>query len=179
MKMMIILEGPDNSGKTTLAKYLAWELDMPYVPSEGPEKYPGEIDERILRYNKLQLPAIFDRYPIISHRIYWPIFHQKTGLVNQDLLDEWYKAQKFIIYCRAEPGRGMEGHISSSPVDQLEYIKSLGENYFKLVRAYDDWSLLESDYIYRIGSSMSRVGWIIAGIIYGDQSTNGPGKFIQ
>ena len=104
---MIICEGMDNSGKTTLAKYLAENLpNAKLVPTHGPVK-PEEVNT-ILRsigmavfYRK---PLIYDRFPIISEMVYGEILRNGSAfnaVYDCDLLLGWLKAcNPLIIYCR-------------------------------------------------------------------------------
>jgi thymidylate kinase len=75
--MHIILEGIDKSGKTTLAKYLSKELNMPIQKVSAPK-----IDPFIEYVNLLidtKIPTIFDRFHI-GEMVYGPIKRGKSQL---------------------------------------------------------------------------------------------------
>ncbi|TXF88402.1 ATP-binding protein [Neolewinella aurantiaca] len=55
--MTILVTGPESSGKTTLARDLAWALDGTYV-AEAARDY---LEERDGKYSETDLPAIWDR----------------------------------------------------------------------------------------------------------------------
>lgn len=67
---MIILEGMDASGKTSLADELLRHLSgYSVIHSGGPEKHPGEIIERV-RTLPRKGKFLLDRHPIISQHVY-------------------------------------------------------------------------------------------------------------
>ena len=72
---MILLEGMDPSGKSTLGDELLRYLNdnggngYSMIHSGGPEKYPGEIIERI-RTLPRSGKFILDRHPLISQHVY-------------------------------------------------------------------------------------------------------------
>jgi len=68
---MIVVEGVDNSGKSTLIKALQVVFpERPVQGSEGPPKYKGEMDERVARYIMQPANTIYDRHPCVSQPIY-------------------------------------------------------------------------------------------------------------
>jgi hypothetical protein len=76
---MILLEGPDGSGKTNLSKHLHERLGIQVAPrfatSEG-----GPVDELYMKmhadlrtWDTSYEPRIYDRHPLISELIYGPL----------------------------------------------------------------------------------------------------------
>lgn len=152
--MHIILEGPDNSGKSTLAQELSRQLNRPIVSSEGPEKYPGEVNERIERYSQIKVPVIFDRHPVISQPIYSMI--KQNTLPDEQLSKNFYNQPLVIIYCRANPNRGMNEHLIKAH-DTPEFVEKVTTQYKELVHAYDTWALEKAHLIYRIGDDVNNL----------------------
>ena len=158
---MIVFEGPDNAGKSTLANVLAKKHKFFVQGSEGPPK-PGEsINDRIRRYFDLQSRhprLLFDRHPCISQPIYSMLAGNPQS-VEQELLDKFYSLKPTIVYC--DPGdRGMEGHVEKPENDTAEHIKGVNEHYEELLGAYRRWALERATFIYRIsdgGHSASRL----------------------
>ena len=151
--MHIVLEGPDNAGKSTLAERLAAELKRQVIFSEGREKHPGEINERVKRYidTYRKTPVIFDRHPVVSQKIYSLV---KANTPVDHLLEvEFYNAFPLFVYCRAKPDKGMVGHIAKA-YDEADYLKTIEDTFPRLVKAYDDWALQHAHFIYRIGDNM-------------------------
>lgn len=147
----IVIEGVDNSGKSTLAARLASRLDLPVQGSEGPPHYPGEMNERIARYHSLPTQHIFDRHPVVSQAIYCTL---RTGLdpmgMDPALVKQFYASQHLFIYCDPA-GRGMSGHQYHEGVDTPEHLAQVNENYAQLLTLYRAWAIAHAHLIYRIG----------------------------
>lgn len=153
---MIVLEGPDGGGKSTLAKDLNGSFNYPVVSSEGPEKYDGEIDERIRRYADLyrhNKRVIFDRHPCVSQMAYALMNSQSTPAAS--LISAFYLNQPLLIYCRPNPGS--KRHTVSGEYDTPEYLKRVDDNYDQLMKWYDEWALHHAHYIYRVGDPVPPV----------------------
>lgn len=96
---MIVIEGMDNSGKTTLAKQLAKNRDYPYVHSPG-KSFTWDWIEKAL--NKEEI-VVYDRFPVISEQVYgsvlrnWNRFGSYKGQVIQR---KFINKEPLIIYCR-------------------------------------------------------------------------------
>ena len=151
---MIIVEGVDASGKSTLVKFLAQALRLPVQGSEGPPHYEGEMEKRIQRYSTLP-PTIFDRHPIISQSIYGSMrSHRDT--FDSKWHDWLYNEKKpFIIYC--DPGeRGLTGHVRNT-VDTDEHLEQVRISYDTLRLHYRNWAINRAHFFYRIGDDMNRV----------------------
>lgn len=150
--MKIILEGPDNAGKSTLAKYLADALDLPIVVSGGPSKWPGEVNDRSERFNKDHATAIYDRHPCISQNLYQEALTLDGERVLDHHVEAFYDQEPFIIYCRNI--QGADGHVLSEH-SSAEYFQLVQQNMTKLGQLYDAWALSKAQYVYRIGDSMA------------------------
>ena len=99
---MIVIEGPDGSGKTTLAYKLAEHTNWLYYHGGDPPKTKAEVDDRIYKMQSdARRPVIYDRCTLISEQIYGPIFRNKNHVDYPDsrLLD-LYSEGVTIIYCR-------------------------------------------------------------------------------
>lgn len=87
--MIVILEGPDNTGKSTFAEYLAKRFNTPIQHSPGPlnrdvlHKFMDEAFTRdIFSYKKLFL---FDRMPMFSEVVYGTSIRGNIVFSQQDL----------------------------------------------------------------------------------------------
>jgi energy-coupling factor transporter ATP-binding protein EcfA2 len=82
VNQVIILEGPDGSGKTTLAKLLAHQTGGRYV-HEGPPPVDGCVlqyyADKLLRYLRADRPVILDRFYLGEH-VYGPVSRDKDRL---------------------------------------------------------------------------------------------------
>ncbi len=160
--MDIILEGPDNAGKSTLAQILADELNMTVRHSGGPSKYPGEVNHRAQQYNTDMDSFIYDRHPCVSQNLYVAAFQNGGELIEEKHLINFYDNAPLIIYCRSLGDLG--GHVPSEHADE-EHDKKVAENYDRLCRLYDEWALKNAKLLYRIGDSIETVIDLIRGVI--------------
>jgi hypothetical protein len=97
---MIIVEGFDNSGKTTLIRSLSEKMQLPIQLSTGPITDEGLRDylDRFIRDDEVKL---YDRTPLISEAIYRPIRRPGTFVADQAwLLAMLMRMTPVIVYCR-------------------------------------------------------------------------------
>jgi hypothetical protein len=164
---LVIFEGPDGGGKSTLINYIMEHMVVDNcIVSEGPERFPGEINERIRRYHSVveryqqspsRSPMLFDRHPCISQPIYGLIHDQASPTAL--LVEQLYTFKPFIIYCRP---MGEPNHTQSDAAwDTPEFLANVDLNFDKLVGDYDAWSLRYANLTYRIGDPMDRIVNII------------------
>lgn len=159
--MMIVLEGPDGGGKSTLAQTLLRELGLTYVPSEGPARAEGEIDRRIERYFLMKGDLLFDRHPCISQLAYRVVHDQPAP--QGFLIDKFYKLKPILIYCRPHSS---SNHQASGEWDTPEYLAAVDKNFGALMEWYDQWAVRRARYIYRIGDSIPQLVHCLKGEIY-------------
>lgn len=84
---MIILEGPDGSGKTNLSRHLherlGLEINPRMVTSEGGPNEATlyrQMHDDLLTWDKSVEPRIYDRHPLISEFIYGPIVRGRMSV---------------------------------------------------------------------------------------------------
>lgn len=151
--MQIIIEGPDNSGKSTLASELSARTGLPVYRSEGKPKHKGEINERIrTKYAALGDNIILDRHPCISEPIYGT-FRTTYDPVDPKLIQEFYASRPFIIYCR---GRDLTGHIVKDH-DTPEHVEMVETHHFNICSIYDQWALQHANMVFRIGDPVGAI----------------------
>lgn len=152
--MFVVLEGIDNSGKSTLAIELQKVFRVGIQRSEGPPKYPGEMDERLERYSQYS-SCIFDRHPCVSQVIYGMMRGEID--FNQDLyVPRFYDAEPFLIYC--DPlGRRMHGHQERIEVDTPKHVSFIDDNYDSLLFEYRAWAIAHAHWVYRIGDPIEHL----------------------
>lgn len=145
---MIVLEGPDGAGKSTLAKQLSAALNVPIHHSGGPPKSEMEIIERQkamidnLRNKELM---IYDRVPCISDPIYGKYI--RGGSPFQGVHDPLARTMRAflifpIIYCRPvnqaifnAMATRVEEAKAYKPEDHKEGVK---KHVFEIIAQYDD-----------------------------------------
>lgn len=146
--MIIVLEGCDASGKSTLSRVLADRLHWPVIPSEGPPKWPGEMNERVERYSEMD-NVIFDRHPCVSQPIYGGIISRARDTIDHKWIQQFNAKLPFFVLCRPN-NRGFDAHVANEGEDP-EHLKSVAEKYNRLCEAYDNWGLQNAQIIYNIG----------------------------
>jgi hypothetical protein len=147
---MIVIEGMDNSGKSTLglgvAEYMGWAIQE----SEGPPRSDEEINERVDRYARLE-QFIFVRHPVSSNAIYGQV-RSEGDPITLDRQLAFYDAKPILIYCDAG-SRGLTSHVVKEH-DTEKHLQDITENYNKLLALYRTWAAEHASFIYRIGDDM-------------------------
>lgn len=142
---MIVLEGPDGGGKSTLAHRLSEVLNWPVVKSKGPPADQEELLARIDAYRKMGPYIIFDRHPIVSNTIYGKVSMRPE--IPKFMIDQFYFGHGFLIYVRStSPKRATADRAFDTP----EHVNMYKENYQTLVDYYDEWAVHHANYIYRM-----------------------------
>ena len=157
----IVLEGPDNGGKSTLARYLATRLHIPILHSGGPEKEPGEINNRVRTFLDMRQLHIFDRHACISQEIYRKIRNTNNGAVDPTLIAEFYASRPLLIYCRPLTEELGKGHIVKSDHDTEQHLVEIKDNYQRLLVMYDAWASQHVSLIYRIGDDYDNIAGFV------------------
>lgn len=141
---MLIVEGPDGAGKTTLIKDIvkqlqSWTTALSVKEPVKVIKSPGPLGEGLFEWavNALSRaiePVVFDRFPLFSEIVYGPILRRKL-LMNRTQFDElktllidW---NPLVVYCRPPTSTLTE---SSKTEEQMEGV--LG-NLKQIINNYD------------------------------------------
>lgn len=106
---MIIVEGPDGAGKTTLVDHLSKKYDIP-VAERVVDKDTKPIDTDLKLWTEKNLKAglqwkIFDRHRLISEPIYSACMNRKTHAGFDDIgwltgrMIDFTRIHAFIVYC--------------------------------------------------------------------------------
>jgi len=104
---MVIVEGPDGSGKTTLCKKLCKDLDLPYMRYEGLSSSQGPQDAGIIQWWDQHLSAeteaVFDRCFYISERLYQPVTAGRPLMATPRQMEagihDLWVADPVLIFC--------------------------------------------------------------------------------
>jgi thymidylate kinase len=145
--MNVIIEGPDNSGKSTLARAISERINWPIWEKEGKPPTFEDTVKKIERYLR-EIPQegiIIDRHPIVSQMVYGSTV-RKDPQVPRELMREFSAQRHLIIYARCIH-LGLQGH-KASPTDTPEHLEQLREKYVKILTAYDFWALRCAHIIY-------------------------------
>ena len=158
--MNLIIEGPDNSGKSTLAGYLSRVLKMPVIEGKGPPKSVDEINQRVISYSQYK-GVIFDRHPAISNQIY-DLARGCKPQIRPDILQEYFfkDENKIMIFCRGD--RSLDTHVVKEG-ESPEHIEMVHKNHRMLCDLYDAWALHHADILYdKHRSSMQSIAKMVA-----------------
>lgn len=140
--MIIILEGPDNAGKSTLGQKLSDCLGIDLVHPGGPPKNIVEVIARCQEQSNVfqlstEVDFIFDRVTCISDQIYRgrPEFDRVFGVYQGQL-----KIAKnvIIIYCRPSDTRvkNFDDHVQKDHEDAA-VVQHAKDNVDRVVDEYD------------------------------------------
>ncbi len=148
---MIILEGADRSGKTTLGKKLSEKLGLRYVHPGGRPKTENErlynLSEQFLCAHIRHNPMIYDRVTCISDPIYRKDLMNPLAKVFRDAMMNI--PYTFLIYCRppdAELAKILDTKVTEH--DTEEHLLSVKENWKSIVDDYDSTLLDLSHAVY-------------------------------
>jgi len=130
---MIIIEGPDNSGKSTLGAYLQKNLQVPLVHSIKPDpawNFSQALEQSIMQLLPQRL--IRDRTYAISEYVYGPICRGGSALgpMHQKALENLMHYGHLIIYCRP-PDNVI---LNNGDREQMEGVV---ENHLAIIHRYD------------------------------------------
>lgn len=134
---MIILEGPDGSGKTTLGRRLSELHGLPLVKRGKQDAYLWVMSE--LSSWTLSGLKIYDRFALVSEYIYGPL--RRDGIQTEFELEfsptgqmmERFIQDSLIIYCRPPAERiALNVGRTAQPVD-------IGPITSRVIVAYDEW----------------------------------------
>lgn len=133
---MIILEGPDNSGKSTLGQKLARLLCVNVEHSVRPDK--SLTPEQCLEYSADQLrdrPVILDRVFALSEFVYSTVLRSgpQTGLKTPDLMRQLTEKPVILIYCRPGFGRIICQNGRTQMAGVVENLESITTMYDQVI----------------------------------------------
>lgn len=151
--MAIIIEGMDNSGKSTLGAAVGAYMSLLVQESEGPPLSDDEINARVDKYELMQ-DRVFVRHPVISNAIYGKFRPEGNPItLGREML--FYEQKHIIVYCDAGT-RGFDGHILKDH-DTEVHQKLLRQKQEELLKEYRLWAAQKAHFIYRIGDDMDQL----------------------
>ena len=160
--MNIILEGPDNGGKSTLALALRDATGMPIKDKEGRPKTWHLLLEKLRKYEAVD-GMIIDRHPIITQSVYG--FLRNDPEIPDEFMDTFFKRQDLIIYCRALRTDPLDTH-EPSPTDDEAHLKMVEEQYGTVLRVYDSWAVQSANITYRQYDQTPMIIAMVKGILH-------------
>lgn len=144
--MMIIVEGIDGSGKTTLVEYLAGRFNLQVDKSPGPVefgRYRDWIDSTIRR-EKAGEKWIYDRHAFFSEQVYSILRKENNHRVNSSVTISQMRAlincNPTVIYCRPFEETILNGLLDREQMDGVpDYWEELLHRYDVLMREMEQY----------------------------------------
>ena len=141
MPRMIIAEGPDGAGKSTLVERLEKDLGRRVIHSGGPPANIAEWRSKIaLVVANQRSPVIFDRVPHISEQVYNQLYPERPAFDPPYFLtNELIALRPVVVYCRLPSVTAMMNSMefklkAHKPQDHIDRVLA---NYPRLVETYD------------------------------------------
>jgi len=147
---MIIIEGVDNTGKTTLTRLLAKDLGLEVIQSPSHLRGCADmyrwVDDEIAK--QPLYPAIYDRFPLISEMVYGPILRGSTPKLSSKYNGWAQDANVLFIYCRPPLHKILEWGNREQMDGVKEHVKLLVRRYDKVMLNYKTrgWGVVRYDY---------------------------------
>lgn len=133
---MIIVEGIDGSGKTTLAKRLAKDLGIKRYHFKGPPKSLREFKSWCTQTSvNLHKPTVHDRVPFISEPMYARIKSHDPFITLEETRFALATAPIVLIYCRPENAFLHR----PDPSEDSEYLRRLQTHWADILADYDSF----------------------------------------
>jgi hypothetical protein len=137
---MIIVEGMDNTGKTTLVTLLAKEFNLRV--RKTPQEYITD-PVKLLDWTNAELEyvdnvaSIYDRFPLISEEVYGPIIRGSNVFQGRPEFQGWAdKHSALIIYCRPSLERILDFKDREQMTGVLTHAKGLISEYDRVIYLY-------------------------------------------
>lgn len=149
---MIIVEGPDNSGKSTLIQQIKKDFGINEIPrmAHGPANGSKDLWDRTYQIIDAATKAkshriIIDRFTLIGEDIYGPILRHVNlwDKMPQEKIKFWKATNlldPFIIYCRPpeEVIMDMKNHVIKV-YDTPEHVRRVNQKQELIIHAYDNY----------------------------------------
>lgn len=136
---MLIVEGPDNAGKSTLIRMFETEFNLPSFHAGGPPKSSEDIlKRRAAAYRNCLKRIIQDRNYFISDIVYGSVLRKDPCYQNFSLMLKMLQLKPLVIYCRPSMQHLMQiGDHKAKAHETQEHVDKVKENQKELVWHYD------------------------------------------
>ena len=138
---IIIFEGMDGAGKSTLIQQLHNQLGYPIFQSGGPKT----VEQMQTKLNELENLAfedtfyLCDRVPFVSELIYSAAFGRLPIMPMDHLMAYWDLPMK-IVYCHTDPTTSLVNMVRTFKAHKpIEHLKMVEENYSKIKFWYEHY----------------------------------------
>lgn len=145
---MIIIEGFDCAGKTTLAHALSNMLNVPMHQLGGPTRDEADVEACLIKcLTRMRQRCVQDRVTHISESVYSMLTNPKKAVIALNSIREVTHAE-LIIYCRP-PTEFLLSELTKHQMkegDTLEHCQTIVDGAPTLIRLYDSMMTMASYY---------------------------------
>lgn len=137
---MIVVEGMDNSGKTTLVRQISSRFNLPIQPSLGPPT-PVKALEILSDFMVARGLKVYDRLVAFSDTVYGPPIRGRvvTDPIQWTWIYRVLRQKPFIIYCRPPEDRILNFGDREQMDGVVEKAKALLGSYDALFQSIEDF----------------------------------------
>ena len=137
---MIVVEGMDNSGKTTLVQQISSRFNIQIQPSLGPPT-PEKAFQILTEFILARDLRVYDRLVAFSDTVYGPPLRQRvvTDPTQWTWIHRILRTQPFIIYCRPPTERVLDFGDRGQMDGVVARAKQLLRGYDSLFNSLEDF----------------------------------------
>ena len=139
--MLIVLEGPDGNGKSTLIQQLYEDFGIPKYSSGGPKSKERMIEvlKELTDMAYSSTRYLVDRVPYISEPIYSKAFGRKPVMLKK-ILESYYRLPQKIIFCHIGDQKQALANMSREHKSHkpLEHLLGVEKNHSKITDLYEN-----------------------------------------
>lgn len=143
MRKLVVIEGPDGSGKSTLVKALAAMFGWPVHHSGGPPRTKADLERKFTDLEAALSSSasglVLDRHPAISEPIYRAAAGEVCMMTPAVMLYRLAALKPVVVYCRLTSMTEMWQSIdrSSKPHKPAAHLEQVLRDYQTVVSKYD------------------------------------------
>ena len=141
--MILILEGPDGSGKSYLANYLTAKWSFSLIPTQGPPKSRGDLLHRMDRVISRDQPReriLSDRFALFSEQVYGPVIRDNCLLTEYDIQTytrRLIRHNAVILYCRPSDETLAKVELEKKSHKDEDHVQRVKSQFSRITLVYD------------------------------------------
>lgn len=143
MAKLVIVEGPDGAGKSTLIQNLVALGGFVSTHTGGPPRDKQDLEDKLAKVTASLDAAgpdtlILDRHPAVSDPIYSKVTGSRSFATPGELEEQVRALNPVFVYCRGSAD-SMRGSISKSPKAHKspEHLLKVIQKHGEIVKLYD------------------------------------------
>jgi len=146
--VILILEGPDGSGKSYLIDYLTAKRSFSLIPTQGPPKSRGDLlhrMDRVISRAQQGEKILSDRFALFSEQVYGPIIRDNCLLTEYDIQTYTRRLlfnNTVILYCRPSNETLAKVELKKKPHKDEDHVHRVKSQFKLITQRYDQiiWS---------------------------------------